>query len=559
MQGTDVADVTRTLTGTGVSSGIAVAPVAQMGAPVTELPPVGAKGDPTVEGERATRALDEIGADLDARKERADGEARDILGALALIARDPALRTKVGEHTASGTPAAHAVDAAIEEFAALLEAAGGYMAERVADLRDLRNRAIARLLHLPMPGIPQRDHPFVLVADDLAPADTVDLDPARCLAVVTARGGPTSHTAIIAKAMGLPAIVSCAGVTEVPDDTTVVVDGTSGVVTIDPEPGEVAAAEQRREDRARLLAESSGPGRTADGHPVQLLLNVGSAGEKDPGDVDAEGVGLLRTEFLFLGRDTEPPVEEQTATYLRLFEQFGGRKVVVRTLDVGADKPLPFVDGGPGENPALGLRGARLSQLNPGLLERQLEAIAAAAEAGPATVWVMAPMIATVEEAAAFVAQAHDVGLATAGVMVEVPGLALRADDLMQVVDFVSIGTNDLSQYTFAADRLVGELGHLLDPWQPALLQLVARTIGAGVEHDVPVGICGEAASDPMLSPVLAGLGVSSLSMAPAAVAEVRAALAGRTLDDCRKLAMLALAATDAGAARRAVVESGIA
>lgn len=544
----------RELTGTGVSAGVAVGPVVQMGAPVTTLPPVSAKGDPAVEGDRATRALDDVAADLEARRDRADGDARDILSALGLIARDPALRAKVAEHTATGTPAAHAVDAAIEEFASLLEAAGGYMAERVADLRDLRNRAIARLLHLPMPGVPDREEPFVLVADDLAPADTVDLHPDQCLAIVTAGGGPTSHTAIIAKAMGLPAIVGCHEVTDVTDGTIVIVDGTSGLVVVDPEDRQVSAAEERRATRARMLASSSGPGRTSDGHGVKLLLNVGAAGQHEPGDVDAEGVGLLRTEFLFLGRDTEPTVDEQHKTYLRLFEQFGGRRVVVRTLDVGADKPLPFVDGGPGENPALGLRGARLRELNPGLLERQLEAIASAAAAGPADVWVMAPMIATVAEAAAFVGQAHDLGLAKAGVMVETPSLALRADALVDVVDFVSIGTNDLSQYTFAADRLVGELGHLLDPWQPALLTLVAQVIGASVESDTPVGICGEAASDPLLAPVLVGFGVTSLSMAPAAVAEVRAALAARTLQECRELATVALAADSASSARSSVL-----
>jgi phosphoenolpyruvate-protein phosphotransferase (PTS system enzyme I) len=270
--------------------------------------------------------------------------------------------------------------------------------------------------------------------------------------------------------------------------------------------------------------------------------------------VDAEGVGLLRTEFLFLDRSSEPSLEEQTAAYREIFAGFAGRKVVVRTLDVGADKPLPFVEPGPGDNPALGLRGWRLIANNPGLIERQLAAIAAAAGASSCEVWVMAPMIATVTEAADFVALARAAGIQTAGVMVEVPAIALQAERLVEVVDFVSIGTNDLSQYTFAADRLVGELGELLDPWQPAVLELIARTATAGRAAGVPVGVCGEAASDPNLALVLAGFGCTSLSMSANAVAEVRASLAAVTLARCEELAAVALAAADGRKARDGVL-----
>jgi phosphoenolpyruvate-protein phosphotransferase (PTS system enzyme I) len=388
--------VPRSLDGIGVSPGIAVGPLVQMGAPIRELPQPVVRGDADVERDRAHRALDEVAHDLERRRDRADGEAAAVLDALAMMARDPALLDAVDREAADGRPAPHAVDAAIGGFRAALEAAGGYLAERAADLDDLRNRAVARLLHLPMPGVPDRDAPFVLAADDLAPADTVDLRPGHVLAIVTARGGPTSHTAIIAKAMGIPCIVGCAGVVDVDDDTLVIVDGAAGLISLDPSAAEVAAAEQRRQTRAAMLAGSAGPGRTADGHPVQLLLNVGAAAGEAVGSVDAEGVGLLRTELLFLERSTEPSFEEQLAAYRATFADFAGRKVVVRTLDVGADKPLPFVEPGPGDNPALGLRGWRLGPQNPGLLERQLEAIAAAAAAAPCEVWVMAPMIATV-------------------------------------------------------------------------------------------------------------------------------------------------------------------
>jgi phosphoenolpyruvate-protein phosphotransferase (PTS system enzyme I) len=543
------------LTGTGVSTGIAIGPVVQMGTPVGALPTIRAKADPEVERERAERALDEVAADLERRRERASGEAESVLEALAMMASDPALRDAVAEHTGAGQPAPHAVQEGLRGFRDALLAAGGYLAERAADLDDLRNRAIARLLHLPMPGVPDHPGPFVLVAEDLAPADTVDLDPERIVALVTERGGPTSHTAIIAKAMGLPAIVSCPGIMDVEDGTTLIVDGSTGIVTVDPAGSDVAAAEERRAARAELLATSSGPGRTADGRSVQLLLNLGSSGEADAADVDAEGVGLLRTEFLFLDRGTEPSVAEQTEAYARVFAAFGGRKVVIRTLDVGADKPLPFVEPGPGDNPALGLRGWRLREHNPGLLERQLEAIAAADAAAQCETWVMAPMIATTEEAEAFVTLAHGAGLAKAGVMVEIPSVALQAEHLMQVVDFASIGTNDLSQYTFAADRMVGELGLLLDAWQPALVELVVRTARAGAAAGVPIGVCGEAASDPLLALVFAGAGCSSLSMSRGALPEVRASLAGVTMADCEALVEVALGSAGAGEARAAVAD----
>ncbi|TVP63499.1 MAG: phosphoenolpyruvate--protein phosphotransferase [Nitriliruptor sp.] len=542
------------LEGTGVSPGVAIGPVVHMGAPIADLPGPVTGGVPDVEFGRAQRALDEVARDLEQRRDRAEGDAVAVLDALSMLARDPALIDAVGAEVDGGRPAPHAVDAAIAGFRSMLEAAGGYLAERAADLTDLRNRTVARLLHLPMPGVPEHDAPFVLAADDLAPADTVDLRPGHILAIVTSRGGPTSHTAIIAKAMGLPCIVGCHGIAAVADETVVIVDGSAGRVTVDPHDEEVAAAKRRRAARETLLATSAGPGVTADGHRVQLLLNIGSAAAGAADEVDAEGVGLLRTEFLFLDRGTEPTVEEQTASYQEIFAGFAGRKVVVRTLDVGADKPLPFVEPGPGENPALGLRGWRLIANNPGLIERQLAAIAVAAAAAPCEVWVMAPMIATITEAEDFVALARGAGIATVGVMVEVPALALQAERLVEVVDFVSLGTNDLSQYTFAADRLVGELGELLDPWQPPVLELIARTASAGRAAGVPVGVCGEAASDPNLALVLTGFGCTSLSMSPNAVAEVRTGLATVTLERCQELATRALAAADGRDARNLVL-----
>jgi phosphoenolpyruvate-protein phosphotransferase (PTS system enzyme I) len=549
--------MSRVAGGTGVSPGIAIGPAVPLGTPIKDLPVPAGDADPAAERDHAHQALDDVAIDLERRRDRAGAQAAEVLDALAMMARDPALLAAVERETIAGRPAPHAVDAAVAGFRSTLEATGGYLAERAADLADLRNRAVARLLDLPMPGIPDRAEPFVLVADDLAPADTVDLRPGHVLGLVTRHGGPTSHTAIIAKSMGLPCVVACADLGEVPDGTTLIVDGSTGLVTVEPSAAELKDATDRRDARVALIAESTGPGRTADGHPVQLLLNLGSTTTESDTAVDAEGVGLLRTEFLFLDRNSEPTVDEQAAAYRGIFTAFSGRKVIVRTLDVGADKPLPFVQPGPGDNPALGLRGWRLRQHNPGLIERQLDAIVAAVAGTGCDVWVMAPMISTIAEATEFVQTAHAAGVATAGVMVEVPSLALRAEQLVEVVDFASIGTNDLSQYTFAADRLVGELGELHDPWQPAVLELVARTAQAGQRAEIPVGVCGEAASDPALAPVLVGLGCTSLSMAPSAVPEVRAALAAVTLERCQELAKLALDADDNRDARSRVATAG--
>jgi phosphotransferase system enzyme I (PtsI) len=463
------------------------------------------------------------------------------------MAADPTLAEAVAARIAEGEDAAYAVHGAMGDVADILRAAGGYLGERVADLEDLRDRALARILGRPVPAIPDSGRPFVLIAEDLSPADTAGLDPAVVLALVTERGGPTSHTAIIARALGLPAVVGCPAVRDVEDDTLVLVDGDRGEIRVGVDEREAAEAAARQESARRAeLAHDGEPGRTADGHRVPLLLNIGSAADlpADPaGAAAVEGVGLFRTELLFLDRAEEPDCEEQRAAYEAVFRALPGRRVIVRTLDAGADKPLPFLDLGEEPNPALGVRGLRTARARPEPLDRQLDAIAAAAGAHEAEVWVMAPMVATESEARAFAERARVHGLTRVGVMVEVPAAALLADRILAHVDFLSIGTNDLGQYTLAADRQNGALADLLDPWQPALLALVARCAEAGAAAGKPVGVCGEAAADPRLAPVLVGLGVGSLSMSARAVPGVRASLAGHTRDEARRLAEEALAA----------------
>ncbi|MFJ9555781.1 phosphoenolpyruvate--protein phosphotransferase [Nocardiopsis sp. NPDC101807] len=541
------------LSGIPASPGVAVGPVARMADPPALPAERPEPGDPGTEASTARGALEKVADLLDAQAAQLTGEAAAVLGALALMARDPELGRRVEERAGAGEPAAWAVHSACGAYQELMLAAGGYLAERAADLADIRDRATALLLGLPMPGLPDPGVAHVLVADDLAPADTVRLDPEQVLGIVTRLGGPTSHTVILARALGIPAVVGCSGAETLRDGVPVALDGDAG--TVEPEPdAETADRMLRRTERRRaLLAESTGPGRTEDGVPVALLLNAGEGDPKEAGAHDSEGVGLLRTEFLFLDRADPPTVAAQTDTYTRLFEEFSGRTVTVRTLDAGSDKPLAFVETGHEDNPALGVRGFRTSRVHPGLLTDQLAAIAAASRETGARVRVMAPMVSTPDEASDFVALAREAGIREAGVMIEVPGAALLADRLMSRVDFVSIGTNDLAQYTMAADRTLGTLPDLLDPWQPALLALVGAVGAAGERSGRPVGVCGEAAADPLLALVLVGLGATSLSMSAPALPAVRHALARHSQGECRRLAELATAASSAERAREAV------
>ncbi|GAA4083758.1 putative PEP-binding protein [Nonomuraea soli] len=522
------------LRGLGVSPGRTAGPVIRMAAaPTLEGLILGEGAKPVAGG--VGRALGAVAAELEERARRAQGEAADILEAQAMMAADPALAEAAEEHVKAGLAVPHALDAAFAAHREALLAAGGYFAERAADLDDLRNRAIAAALGLPMPGVPDPGHPFVLVAEDLSPADTAGLS-ADVLALVTEKGGPTGHTAILARARGLPAVVACHGVLDLAEGTLVSVDGGTGEVRTGlDEPRAAAIRERAAEDRARLAA-GSGPGRTADDHPVKLLANIGSAADLAPG---AEGVGLFRTEFLFLGRRSAPSFDEQVSAYARVFEAVPD--AIVRTLDAGTDKPLPFLGLDAEPNPALGIRGLRVDRLMPEVLDTQLAAIARAARATGARPSVMAPMVSTPGEAARFAERAAKAGIQRVGVMIEVPAAALLAAEVLAEVDFLSIGTNDLGQYAFAADRQHPGLADLLDPRQPALLRLVRLCAEAGLAAGKPVGVCGEAAGDPRLAPILVGLGVSSLSMSALSIPGVRAALAERTLDDCRREARAAV------------------
>ena len=556
----------RTIKGIGVSAGRVLGPSLRMPPAVPE-PDAGARfgADSSVDAEKARLkdAAEEVRADLRHRAETASGDAKAVLDATAMMATDPMLLKAAGKHINAGMSADRAVWEAGMEVAAMLQSLGGYMAERTQDVLDVRARIVAQLDGLPAPGIPASDVPFILAAEELAPADTATLDPAKVIGLVTSGGGPQSHTAILARSLGLPAVVGAADADSIADGAELYLDGASGTIVVDPGVTEREAA-KKYATRASLPA-FSGTGTTADGHRVPLLANVGSGKDARAAAVaGAEGIGLLRTEFCFLGRDTEPSVEEQVQAYGAVFEAFPGRKVVVRTLDAGADKPLPFLTDTSEPNPALGVRGFRTDRTSPGVLGRQLEAIAAAAGSHEADVWVMAPMISTAEEAADFAVQCTGAGLAIPGVMIEVPAAAVMAEAILSKVRFASLGTNDLTQYTMAADRQLGSLATLNDPWQPAVLQLIRRTVegaraaeASAADSLTPgsknVGVCGESAADPALAVVLAGLGVNTLSMTPRALASVGAVLASVTIAEARELAALALTANTAAEARTSV------
>jgi phosphotransferase system enzyme I (PtsI) len=541
------------LRGVPVVPGVAYAPVIRPG----RLPSLDdewtggvAESERSAEAERFTAAASAVASRLRDRAALATGAASEVLTATATLAQDRAWLAAAEKRINAGAPAVRAVIGAVEQFVDMFTQLGGLMAERVTDLRDIRDRVIAELKGLPEPGVPVPGVPSVLCAEDLAPADIAGLDPTLVVALATTLSGPTSHTAIIARQLGIPCVVAVDGLDAVGTATMVLVDGTAGTITVTPDAttaGDAVAQAKRDADRA---AQWSGPGATSDGHAVAVLANVqDGAAARAARETAAAGVGLFRTELCFLNRDTEPGIGEQADIYAEVLEAFEGHKVVIRTLDAGSDKPLKFA-GHPEEvNPALGVRGIRIANGNPGLLDRQLEAIATAGRRTGNPPWVMAPMIATTAEAEHFAAQVRSHGL-TPGVMIEVPAAALLADRILEHVDFLSIGTNDLAQYTMAADRMSAELAALTDPWQPPVLALVAMAARAGAAADKPVGVCGEAAADPLLACVLVGLGVTSLSAASAAVQGVGAKLAQVSLQQCRAAAEAVLAAGSAVDAR---------
>ncbi|MEO8688718.1 MAG: phosphoenolpyruvate--protein phosphotransferase [Solirubrobacteraceae bacterium] len=527
------------LAGVAASPGIAIGPARrlQVPEPVVEDGPVGSVEE---ERERLDAARAAVRCDLDAARAAIAGRAgaaeADIFDAHALLLDDDALLAPAAAAIGDGSGAARAWQSAAAAAAASFRALEDpYLRERAVDVEDVARRVLGHLAGTPFAAV--LDEPGIVLADELTPGEAAALDPDRAYAIATARGGATGHAAILARALGIPAVVGLSeSLLAVEDGTPLVLDGEQGTVEIDPDPATIAAREERRRAddaaRAEALQRAGEPGALRDGRRVEVVANIGSAAEARPAvEQGAEGVGLLRTEFLFLDRVDPPSEDEQVAVLTEIAEALDGRPLIVRTLDAGADKPLPFLRQAPEANPFLGLRGIRLSLAEPELFRTQLRAVLRVAAEHPLK--LMFPMVATLGELRA--ARAHldaeRAALGSAaelevGVMVEVPALALAAAQVSPEVDFFSIGTNDLTQYTMAAERGNATLAPLLDAASRApVLRLVAAVVEAAEAHGRWVGVCGELAGDPEAAVALVGVGVRELSMAAGRIPAVKAAL----------------------------------
>ncbi|ELZ56343.1 MULTISPECIES: phosphoenolpyruvate--protein phosphotransferase [unclassified Haloferax] len=546
----------RRISGVGVTPLLGVGTVVQYDSTVDLDESERSAADPETELQRfeAARetAADELARERSRTAERVGAEEAEIFDAHLQFLDDPQItdgvETAVGE---DGVTAGRAVSRAFEDPIATFEGADGMFAERADDLRDVRDRLLRILLDRERVDLSALPEGTVLVAERLTPSDTAQLDPDAVAGFVTVEGGRTSHAAIMARSLAIPAVVGVApDALDLTDGTRLVVDGTTGDVTVDPDANAVAAARESSGSTVR-----HDPVATADGRQVEVAANVGTPREAvAAAERGADGVGLFRTEFLFLDRATPPDEDEQYEALDEVCETFAGSRVVVRTLDIGGDKPIPYVDSDPGDNPFLGVRGVRFAPgERPELFEEHVRAILRAA-AGPAQLAVMFPLVSTVteldallDEVSAIAAELDDEGIDCAvpelGAMVETPASVFVAREFAERLDFLSIGTNDLTQYVMAAARDDDRVASLHDPLHPPVLRAIARTVEAAHEGNAWVGMCGEMAGDPDLTELLVGLGLDELSMSAVTIPDVKAGV--RNIDD-ESAAALAEAALSA-------------
>lgn len=539
------------LSGVCASPGLAVGAAWFLSRPEPEIP---AKGGEALQ-ERA--AFDAARAAIRAELSALDSA---ILAAQAALVDDDEIIAATHARIDAGASAGFALREVMYELAAHLRAsADPLFAERADDLLDLDLRLQWRIAGRKMPQveIPQG---AIVVAADLVPSQVASFDPEHVAGIVTARGGPTSHVAIIAASRGIPALVATGeAVLAIAAQTPLALNASAGRLEVAPGPEALQAAETERQRRARRRAaarEAAGlPGYTADGARIEVFVNLGKSSEAEGViDLGAEGCGLLRSEFLFLDRASAPNESEQEAEYATIARALDGRPLIVRLLDIGGDKPAPYLPIAPEENPALGLRGIRVSLARPELLSTQIRAILKAGSAGDLR--VMAPMISRIEELravrAAMVAESEAMGIAPLplGVMVETPAAAMMADRLAAECEFLSIGTNDLTQYVLAMDRGNPAVAGGVDGLDPAVLRMIDQCCRGAAAQGKWVGVCGGLASDPLAVPILIGLGVTELSAAPAMVAEIKAVVRAVNLQRCRELAQSSLAVSTSGEVR---------
>jgi phosphotransferase system enzyme I (PtsI) len=480
-------------------------------------------------------AIDFVSSNLDELGEKAGGTSAEIFEALKMLLEDEELFEVASGNIQDGWSAAAAIGKAVDEFSELL---GGdpTFEERVSDFQDLSKRVQAKIAGIEMSlSIPSTGR-IVLVGEDFSPADTAQFTDA-VVGVITYKGGPTSHTAIICRSKSIAAVVSCQDAIKLETGDRVLVDPVGDRVVVS-------------EDES--LATKSIDFVSINDEPlIPVRANIGSLEDAlAASQTKANGVGLFRTELLYLSAKTEPTLEEQVASYTQILESAPMGPIVVRTIDAGSDKPVPFLNMPEEENPSLGVRGYRLIADHRGFIEGQLKAIESARIASRREVWVMAPMIATAEEAKEFSNLARSIGEYKVGIMVETPSIALIVEQLGGIVDFVSVGTNDLSQYLFAADRMNPSLGALLNHWQPALIKSLARIASGANSAGISSGVCGESASDPAFAIVLAGLGIESVSVSKSQVTAVHNALSSLSLTDAKEIANQVLKQTTAEKAK---------
>ena len=537
-------------------------------------------GSTAAEERRLQAALEVAAAELEAlareTADRAGPEVGAIFEAQAMFARDPGIVEPAIQAIRGGASAEDAIDrVAAEQADALAGVDDAYFRERAADLRDVGRRILDRLMGRRQAELHHRDGtPAIVAATDLDPSQVAAIRPGLVTGIALAAGAANGHAAIVARALGIPLVLGLGpALNGALNGQAIAVDGTAGNLIVDPDPADVAALRDHLPARAASARVPVGETRARRGplpHGIRVEANVGSVGEAEQAAASgADGIGLVRTELMFLGRTTAPGVNEQRALYRRILEAMDGRPVVFRTLDVGGDKPAGFEPGEPEANPALGVRGIRLGLRRPELLETQLRALLEAAAGRDLRVLI--PMVTTVDEVrgaraaldrAAAASRAAGADIASDvrfGVMIEVPAAALVIDSLAPEVDFFSIGTNDLVQYTIAADRTNPGLADLATPDQPAVIRLIGMVCRAAEPFGRPVGVCGEAAADPVMAALFIGLGVTELSVAPRSVATIRSAVASIDPVQARTVAEAALAAptrarvreiADAGATR---------
>ncbi|MET4896676.1 phosphoenolpyruvate--protein phosphotransferase [Sphingomonadaceae bacterium jetA1] len=537
------------LGGVPAAPGLAIGAIHRLNRAAIPVETVAASADE--ERARLAGALSQV-RDALALAAAAGGARGGVMAAHGAMLADPTLSDGAMAGVARGLSAGVAWQEAIaEQVANLMSSGDRRIAERADDLRDLERHVLAALAGLPIEG-PSVPAGAILVAEDLLPSQVAALDAAAVAGIALVKGGPTSHAAILAAGMGVPMAVAFGQpLAALEDGRVIVLDADRGL--IDPEPDADAQAEvrqtiARRKAEMEAARAAQGPCRTADGVRIEMFANLGSVADAEAAVAEgAEGCGLLRTEFLFLDRATAPTRDEQARDYQAIADALGDRPMIVRLLDVGGDKPAPYMDLPVEENPALGLRGIRVSLADPQLLEDQVGAILSVRQ--PCR--IMAPMVASLSELEAVRAVVERHGRkAEVGVMIETPAAAISADILARKADFFSIGTNDLTQYTLAMDRGNAAVAAGVDGLHPAVLRLIGTTCDGAAEHDTPVGVCGSLAADRLAVPILLGLGVTELSVPPARVAAIKALVGKLDLARCRVVAGQALQLSSAASVR---------